>query len=91
MMIENILKILKPNSMRRIDDIHILDIYIGLGQNAMPIVVVRSMIDIKLPKSSKNIEIIDNYKENEHSYYFCLMIYLVSNSPISVQIELFVL
>lgn len=71
-MIENILKILKPNSMRRIDDIHILDIYIGLGQNAMPIVVVRSMIDIKLPKSSKNIEIIDNYKENEHSYYFCL-------------------
>jgi len=72
MMIKKILEQLEPNSIKRIDDNHILDIYVGLNNINLPTILIRSTYSFDIPNSSKYIDIKKIEDKDRTKYYFIL-------------------
>ena len=72
MMIRNILNQLESNTIRRIDDSHILNIYVGKNLSNLPTILIRTQYEVLLPNSSKYIDINSDFNNDVHLYFFML-------------------
>ncbi len=84
-MIKEKLRDLSINSMTRIDDVHILDVYVGLTIEQKPLIIVKTKNDISMPKSTKVIKIEKDIQNGMIKYYF----YLTENKYSDMFLEMF--
>jgi hypothetical protein len=71
--IENILNTIdESNSFKRVDEKHVLNVYVGKDMQNMYTIIIRSKLNIKIPKSTNIIKIYKRFDEDINLYVFSI-------------------